>query len=593
MDIKINRNFFIFSVILILAIFVRCYRFGQIPDGLQQDETSIGYNAYSIAQTGSDEHGRYLPQNFQAFGEYKLPGYIYATSIAVKYLGLSETSIRLTSLLTGLIIVIAVYFLTDELIRLTALSGKQPKISFISDRLKVPQLTVMLFTALNPWQIHFSRAAYETMMACACIIGGLTIYLTAVRKKRPDLIYLALIFFALSVYTYNIARLFTPVFLIFLFIFTKNRLQNLNKIHKYTIPVFILTLLAPFAWGALNHGGADSTLSTMIFTSAKVQAPLLEFRSYFSQLPLWLTRFFMNNPALKLRYYAANLIATFNLNYFFVNGGNNPNNAVGSTGQWYMFELPLVVLGGAFLFSSYKKIFWLLTVWITLVILISAMTYDPPQATRMFFLAIPVTVLSAFGFIKLTEIIANLKPWSRFMMLTGGGLIMTYSFFWYFTAYYFCFPINSSRHWRLTDRELTRYLMDIQSDYRQVIFDTNTSFKYTSLLYYLKYPPADFQHEAVWAAADSEGFTYPVSFGKYLFKPIDFQKDWSETDSLLVTDETHHPITRQPLQVIYYPERPVVNNIGQIIQAYPYREPAYFIYSTGRKTQVGIHKNDI
>ena len=59
------------TLILLIAFILRFYKLGIVPDGLQQDETSIGYNAYSILKTGRDEHGVYLPQNFQAFGEYK------------------------------------------------------------------------------------------------------------------------------------------------------------------------------------------------------------------------------------------------------------------------------------------------------------------------------------------------------------------------------------------------------------------------------------------------------------------------------------------------------------------------------------------
>jgi hypothetical protein len=39
---------------------------------LTWDEASLGYNAWSIALTGRDEHAKFLPYDaFAAFGDYK------------------------------------------------------------------------------------------------------------------------------------------------------------------------------------------------------------------------------------------------------------------------------------------------------------------------------------------------------------------------------------------------------------------------------------------------------------------------------------------------------------------------------------------
>ena len=47
--------------------------------GLYVDEASIGYNAWTIAHFGVDEHGIHFPLFFEAFGEYKNPIYVYAS----------------------------------------------------------------------------------------------------------------------------------------------------------------------------------------------------------------------------------------------------------------------------------------------------------------------------------------------------------------------------------------------------------------------------------------------------------------------------------------------------------------------------------
>src|SRR3990167_8742234 len=80
-------NKFYFIAILVLAGFLRMYRLGDIPNGLYQDETAIGYNAYSILQTGKDEYGKTFPLYFQSFGDWKLPVYIYVTVPSVAFFG--------------------------------------------------------------------------------------------------------------------------------------------------------------------------------------------------------------------------------------------------------------------------------------------------------------------------------------------------------------------------------------------------------------------------------------------------------------------------------------------------------------------------
>src|SRR5439155_6585367 len=59
------------------------------------DEASIAYNAWSIANFGTDEHGVAWPLFFKAFGEYKNPIYVYADVIPIKLMGVSLFAERL------------------------------------------------------------------------------------------------------------------------------------------------------------------------------------------------------------------------------------------------------------------------------------------------------------------------------------------------------------------------------------------------------------------------------------------------------------------------------------------------------------------
>ena len=49
------------ALVLAAACILRFYRLDEIPAGFFIDEASIGYNAFSISETGADEHGKRFP----------------------------------------------------------------------------------------------------------------------------------------------------------------------------------------------------------------------------------------------------------------------------------------------------------------------------------------------------------------------------------------------------------------------------------------------------------------------------------------------------------------------------------------------------
>src|SRR3989304_8512132 len=86
------KKYFLGAVFL-LACFLRFYHLGSYP-ALNADEAAIGYNAYSLIQTGRDEHGNFWPIHFQSFNDYKPGFYFYLVVPFVKMLGLNEWAVR-------------------------------------------------------------------------------------------------------------------------------------------------------------------------------------------------------------------------------------------------------------------------------------------------------------------------------------------------------------------------------------------------------------------------------------------------------------------------------------------------------------------
>src|SRR5579872_6374629 len=158
---------YILVAIILLAGLLRFYKLGQNPPSLYWDEASLGYNAYSILKTGSDEHGRHLPiTDFAAFGDYKPPLYIYADVPAIAVFGLNEFGIRFPSAFFGTLTIFVAYLIAKSLI-------EDENVALLTS----------LFLAISPWHIQLSRAAYEANLGLFFSSLGILFFIKFAQKK--------------------------------------------------------------------------------------------------------------------------------------------------------------------------------------------------------------------------------------------------------------------------------------------------------------------------------------------------------------------------------------------------------------------------
>src|SRR3990170_560412 len=141
-------------LIVALAFFLRIYKISANPSALNWDEVSHGYNAYSILKTGKDEWGKALPIIFRAYGDYKLPVYIYFTTLTEFFFGLNAFAVRLPAVLAGIGTVIFTYLLVKRLFGFGV------------------ALLSSLLVAIEPWTFFLSRGAFEANLALFFIVSG-------------------------------------------------------------------------------------------------------------------------------------------------------------------------------------------------------------------------------------------------------------------------------------------------------------------------------------------------------------------------------------------------------------------------------------
>lgn len=547
--------------IILLAFFLRFFKLGEVPYGFYQDESAIGYNAYSISQTGRDEYGQKFPLYFKSFGDYKLPVYIYLTTLAVKIFGLNEFAVRFPSALFSFLTVIAFYFFIREVTKNYSLA-----------------LVATLLLAINPWHLHYGRATFEVSICLFLFVVGPLLLHQALFNKKKGLFLVGSLCFVLNIYTYNLTRLLSPFFFGLVVFIYRKELKNIKRSELIVTVVTSIVVLLPFIFTLFQSQGLTSAKGTLIWSSAVVQAQLLEFRSYFINLPSLFTKLFFNQLSLTKWQYFNNISSYFSAPFFFISGSPHGNHGIGNVGQFYLFELPLMIIGAVRV--VWEKRAWgrLLLLWAVLVVLVASLTREAPHATRSFFLIAPMITFSALGlFTFLTWTKKQRKIYKLILLAISGGFII-YNLVYYFSSYYVRFPVLYAKSWRSEDRTVALYIKENQDKYDKIIFDRNAGFIYTSLLFYTAYDPNIFQKTVRREVDDPEGFSEVLSFGKYEFKDINWSEKNLEQNALIITSLDSKP--DRILKTFTYPTRPVVISLKQKTANYPVDEVAYAVVQT-------------
>ena len=109
-----NRDLLLVLLFCLIGILARLILIGRIPYGLNQDEASAGYEAWSILNYGIDRNGVSYPVHLIAWGSGQNIAYSWLCMPFIALFGLSELTVRLPMALVGCISVVLFYFFLDN-----------------------------------------------------------------------------------------------------------------------------------------------------------------------------------------------------------------------------------------------------------------------------------------------------------------------------------------------------------------------------------------------------------------------------------------------------------------------------------------------
>ncbi len=481
-------------LLLALAFLLRIWQVGEIPTFIS-DEASVGYNAYSVLKTGRDEWGKLLPLSFKSFGEYKLPVYIYSAVPSIVLFGLSETAVRLPSVLAGVAAVGLIFLLGRQL---------------FSEKVG---LLAAFFLAINPWHFEVSRLALEANLGLAFVLAGIYFLMKAKQDKKA--LFLSFFFFVLSFYTYNACRVFVPFFLFFLFLIQrKTWFKILQKNWWPLVMAFFLSL--PIFFSGFQ-GSSQRLAKVGIFADLGIinrlegkRIDCLKNNNPYFCLAIY------NRPLTYSQVFIKNYLSHFSLKFLFIKGSGLAQYSVPERGALYHFELPFLILGLIFLFKKKKKKnLILLGLWLLTAPIANSLTGEAHPVRALVLLPV-FPILSALGIVYVFDLVKKRKL--RLLFNFGLGLILLIYSFGYLTTYFFDYSQEPGSTWQEGYKSLYQKLKEREEDYDKIVVTKFYGEPHIFYLFYRQFDPRIYQNDQdVVRYERSDRWVNVDRIGKYYF----------------------------------------------------------------------------
>lgn len=536
--------------IIALAALLRFIGLDKLPVSLNWDEVSHGYNAYSILKTGQDEWGKSFPLIFRAFGDYKLPLYIYLSVIPVWLFGLNVFAVRFVSVLAGTLAIPGIYLLVKQLF-----PGR--KIDLGNYSLPWEYLAAFILTIL-PWHIFISRPALEANLSLTLIIFGFY-YLLRFFEKRSSLLP-SVIILGLSLHTYNTARVFVPALVILSFLIYRPKIK-LDL--KTGLALFLALIFSGLVISQVFMGEGTARYEKLKILSPATVFQIGEERSR-SNLPPTLARLVYNRPVYFVSTVTKNYLNYFSPGFFSQTWGAQFQFAIPEKN---LLTLPLFLLAflGFFSYLSHlrdDKNFQFLYGWIFLAPLAASLTIDPPQALRPNPMIPAIIIFVCFGLSRLLLIIPEKK---KLLLVTLLGFWTLYAVFGYLRDYSGSYKIKYSSSWQYGYRQVMDFVNEHGREYDRVFITKRYGEPHIFYAFYSKLPPEKLQ-----ISPDNIRFQKSDWFWTDKIDNVYFVNDWQipvtpVTDltiesggiipahrSLLITSPDHVPVNAHVIETISF-----------------------------------------
>lgn len=468
-----NKERFFLILVVLLAVVLRFWQLDKYPVSLNWDEVSHGYNAYSILKTGKDEWGKSFPLIFRAFGDYKLPVYIYLSVLPVAILGLNELAVRFVSAVAGCLAVYGIYLLTNALWKDKTFSIGKTKISL--------GLVTSFLLAISPWHFFISRPALEANLSLTLIIFGFYFLIKALSDHKYYIY--GSILLGLSIHTYNTARVFVPL-LIFFYLVRYLKKFKPNKLTLTSLAIFLF--FVGIVVYQIITGEAIARYSKLQIITDNTAFQIGQERSK-SHLPSVISKLLYNRPVYFVETVAKNYVGYFSPQFWYQSKGAQTQFAIPVKN---LFTLPVTILaivGLIYLLLHFKENNHpFVLAWLFLSPVAASLTADPPQALRPNPMIPAVIMISVVGLYFITSKIKGiLKP----VVFVVSLLSCSLAFYNYLVTYYGEYARTYADSWQYGYKQAIEYINQNGSKYDHIFITKSYGEPHIFYAFYSKLDP--------------------------------------------------------------------------------------------------------
>lgn len=497
-----------YLVIAGLFLLTRLYKILTVPYGMHIDEVSMGYNVWSLTEYGVDRYNNPYPIYFNNSGSGQSCLYVYMAVILSKIFGYSLFTLRFVSVILGAILLV---FGTKVALKL---QGK-----------RFAKIVSVLIVTL-PFFITSERFAFDCYAMLPMYVMTFYFFLQMLDTKKTRYAVLTGLGISLTLYSYVLAYLMLPVFivlaLIYLIVSKKFDFKNILVIGLTTI----VTAL-PIIYYVLVILGVVPELKTSFLTISDASSRRLGELQYFPRsIGRLLSRFYT-------------LLTIDSYDFTSAGVGTIYNNEIHFLGHRFSFEVILFMIGlGIFFYRLYKKRGNRLLV----------LAYGVSTVILVFFLRDTIIYRHNAFYFFVVLILAELVDFlieKKFIVCTG---ILMFALFANFTSYTYDLLISDEVHYLdYFDNDLLEVCDYIKEndgfkDYTVYVDNTASFSASLMLLYGLRISPEEYANTI---ESDSD---FETSFLNFKFeipevkdddkleKGVYILRNYTESTKLYVSD---------------------------------------------------------
>ena len=388
-----NKKYLIIgSILLLIGTLIRIVLIEKYPIGFNQDEASIGYDAYNLLHYGIDRRGYSFPVHFNAWGDGQNALYAYLLIPIIKIFGLNVFSVRLPSAIISSFTLLVAYYL-------------------FKSEFKDKGLIYLFFLTIMPWHIMKSRWALESNIFPDLIFYSIALIYYGYKNNKKIFYILSSVILGLSTYAYGTSYAFVPLLSILTYIYLIKCKKITIKEGLLYITITGLVALPIILFVIINNFNIDS-IKVLSITIPKLDHARFTASSITGN---------------KVIYILKNLVLAI-LTFIYQADGSKLNTIL-IGGVFYRISLPFIILGIVKSFKTKNPIMNLMNIFLVSSIFVSI--FIVPNINRINVLWIPSLLYLVYGLLYL---INNKEKYLKVSLIIYSVFFVSYSIY-YYTGY--------------------------------------------------------------------------------------------------------------------------------------------------------------